>query len=58
MDSVVVAHGLGCPAAKLLVPGLLVPGPRIELMSTALAGRFLITGPLKPFLKRSFLTLY
>ena len=39
--SVVMAHGLSCPAAC----GILVPRPGIEHVSLALAGRFLATGP-------------
>ena len=38
--SVVVAHGLSCPAAMWDLPG-----PGIEPVSPALAGRFLTTGP-------------
>ena len=40
MGSVVVANGLTC----LMACGILVPGPRIESVSPALAGGFLITG--------------
>ena len=39
--SVVAARGLGCP----LTCGILVPGPGIELMSSAFQGGFLTTGP-------------
>ena len=41
MGSVVVVHKLSCPEAC----GNLVPGPEIEALSPALAGRFLTTGP-------------
>ena len=41
VDSVVEAHRLSCPVAC----GILIPGPGIEPMSPALAGRFLTTGP-------------
>ena len=37
----VVVCRLSCPVAS----GILVPGPRIKLMSCALVGRFLTTGP-------------
>ena len=39
--SVVMMHGLSCPAAR----GILVPQPGIEPMSPALAGGFLTTRP-------------
>ena len=41
MGSGVVAHGPSCPAAC----GILVPGPGIEHVSPALAGKFLTNGP-------------
>ena len=41
VGSVVVVHRLSCPEAC----GNLVPGPEIEALSPALAGRFLTTGP-------------
>ena len=41
MGSVVVAHGLSCPAAC----GILVPPPEIEPMSPALEGRSSTIGP-------------
>ena len=40
-NSVVVAHGLSCPAAC----GILVPRPGISPMSPALEGRLFTTGP-------------
>ena len=46
-------HWLGCVVLRLSHPaayGTLVPWPGIELMSPALAGRFLTTGPLGNFL--------
>ena len=42
--SVVVAHGLSCPVACRI----LVPGPGIEPMSSALQSGFLTTGPSVP----------
>ena len=39
--SVVVAHGLSCPAAR----GILVPQPGIEPATPALEGGFLTIGP-------------
>ena len=39
--SVLVAHGLSCPAARRI----LVPQAGIEHVSSALQGRFLTTGP-------------
>ena len=41
VGSVVVAHGLSCPAAC----GILVPRPGTEPASSALEGRFFTTGP-------------
>ena len=41
--SLAVVCGLSCPAAS----GILVPQPGIELVSPALEGRFLTTGPLR-----------
>ena len=50
VSSVVVAHGLCCPAAC----GVLVPRPRIEPASPAMEGRFFTTRPLRKSLKYNF----
>ena len=50
MDSVIVGHGLSCPAAC----GILVPRPRIETVSPALAVQNLATGPPEKSLKLCF----
>ena len=59
--SVVVAHGLSsCGAWALLLHGMWdLPGPGLEAVSPALAGRFLTTAlpgksPQHPFLKTVF----
>ena len=46
-------HGLSCPAAC----GILVPRPGIELLSPALEGRCLTTGPHRKSLSMHFFPL-